>query len=116
MAFIFGQKVVSIVQVGGDHEPKYFGCKTFTNDVTSVLKVGEGMIAPGKFGVKFFLALSNREQRISVEQLQITIIQSSDNNYTFDFAKMQEIFENNPNAGISKSLSNYFGSVLRRAQ
>ena len=49
LAFIFGQKVVSIVQVGGGDEPKYFGSKTFLNDVTSVLRVSESMIAPGKF-------------------------------------------------------------------
>jgi hypothetical protein len=58
-AFIFGQKVVSIVQVGGGPEPKYFGSKTFTNVVTAVLRVSEGTIAPGKFEVKFFLAFSN---------------------------------------------------------
>ena len=67
MAFIFGLKVVSIVRV--ITQAMYIGCKKFSKEITCVKKVSEVAMTTNAFDFKFFVAFSDGNQRISVEQL-----------------------------------------------
>ena len=76
-----------MLKISVNQEPKLYGSKPFSHEVTSVLRVTEAIIAPTKYEISFFLALSDGKQRLILDLFQVTI-KKSDNDFEFSFKEM----------------------------